>query len=92
MPARDFIKLDRTQPGSATTHLGLLLEYIQSVRKSYELSQKVRGTMEHMTDGTVFTDLEAAFGIPTGKGVLVYDMVQNVIQNANAKILTESVG
>lgn len=92
MPARDYIKIDRSAPNAMSLNVGLLINYLQSVRKSYELSQQVKGIMDHMTDGTDFTDLEGAFGLPVGKGSVIYSMVQNVIQSTNARTLTESVG
>lgn len=55
--------------------------------------------MNHNHDGSVFTDLEALFGLPAGKGQTVFDLVNGAVgsmegafQVADAKNITERVG
>lgn len=95
--ARDFIKIDRTQ--SAAVESGLLLSYIATLRQAFELGVRTKAIMDHNQDGTTWTDLEALFGLPTGKGQTVYNFVngsvgamQNTFQNADCKNLPETVG
>lgn len=55
--------------------------------------------MNHNNDSTVFTDIETLFGLPSGKGQIVFDMVNGSIgsmegtfQTADAKNITERLG
>lgn len=95
--ARDFIKVTRTDP--AATQAGLLLQYITALRSAYELGVKTQSVMNHNNDGTVWTDIEALFGLPAGKGQTVYNLVNGsvgsmtgVFQVADAKNITETIG
>lgn len=95
--ARDFIKIDPTQ--SAATQAGTLLNYKNTLREAYELGLKCKAIMTHNNDGTVFTDIETLFGLPTGKGQTVFNLVngsvgsmEGTFQVADAKTLTESLG
>lgn len=95
--ARDFIKIDPTQ--SAATQARELLLYKTLLRQAYEQGVKVLAVMAHNNDGTVFTDLETLFGVPTGKGQTVFNLVngsvgamQGTFQVPDAKNLTETVG
>ncbi len=95
--ARDFIKVDPTQ--SAATQAPLLLQYKNTLREAYDLGVKVQAIMTHNNDGTVFTDIETLFGLPTGKGQTVFNLVngsigsmQGTFQVADAKNLTETLG
>lgn len=95
--ARDFIKIDTTQ--TAATQARLLLSYVTALRGAYELGVKTLAVMGHNNDGTVFTDMEALFGIPTGKGQTVFNLVNGSVgamlgnfQVPDAKNLTETVG
>jgi hypothetical protein len=95
--ARDFIKVDTSTV--TATQARLLLNYVQTLRSAYELGVKCKAVMDHNQDGSVFTDIEALFGLPSGKGQTVYNFVNGSIgamggtfQNADAKNLTEQVG
>jgi hypothetical protein len=95
--ARNFIKIDTTI--AAATHAGLLRAYIQTLRQAYEQGQRILAIMDHNHDGTVFSDIEALFGLPTGKGQIVFDLVngsvgamEGTLQNNDAKQITERVG
>jgi hypothetical protein len=95
--ARDFIKVDRTI--ATATQAVLLLQYKDVLRNAYELGQRVRAIMTHNNDGSVFTDIEALFGLPAGKGQVVFDLVNGSVgsmegsfQVDDAKELTERIG
>lgn len=95
--ARDFIKVDRTI--TTATQAVLLLQYKDVLRNAYELGQRVRAIMTHNNDGSVFTDIEALFGLPAGKGQVVFDLVNGSVgsmegnfQVDDAKELTERIG
>jgi hypothetical protein len=95
--ARDFIKVSRTDTNA--TQAGLLLSYVSALRSAYELGVKCKGVMDHNNDGTVWTDIEALFGLPAGKGQTVYNLINGsvgsmtgVFQVPDAKNLTETVG
>jgi len=95
--ARDFIKIDTSV--STATHAQLLLAYIKALRNAFELGTEVLAIMNHNQDGSTWTDLEALFGLPAGKGDDVFDLVngsvgamQNTFQNDDCKQITEQVG
>lgn len=95
--ARDFIKVDRTT--TTATHATLLVDYRNTLRRAYELGIVVRDIMNHNHAGSDFSDVEALFGLPEGKGQIVYDLVNGSIgsmsglyQVADAKNLTETLG
>lgn len=95
--ARDFIKVDRTQ--SAATQAQALLNYAASLRSAYDQGVKILAVMGHNNDGTVFTDIETVFGVPTGKGQTVFNLINGSVgsmtgtfQVADVKTLTEIVG
>lgn len=95
--ARDFIKIDRTQ--SAAIDAALLLSYVNTLRSAYDTGVRVKAIMDHNTDAVVWTDIETLFGIPTGKGQTVYNLVSGslgalagTVQDAGGKTLTEQVG
>lgn len=95
--AKDFIKIDTTLAGA--THAGLLRSYIQSLRNAYEQGQRIRAIMSHNNDGSDFTPIAALFGLPSGSGQAVFDLVNGSIgamegtfQVDDAKVITEKVG
>jgi hypothetical protein len=92
--ARDFIKVDPT-----ATQANLLKNYVNVLRQAYEIGGRVKAIMTHNNDGTVFTDIETLFGLPTGKGQAVFNLVNGSIgsmegtfQVSDAKTITEQVG
>ena len=87
--ARDFIKIDT---GITTAiHAGTLKSTVQQVRQAYDRIIFLKQMMDHMTDGTNFTDVELYFGLPVGQGQTVYNLV-NAAMGAPARNLTEQVG
>lgn len=95
--AIDYIKVDTTP--SAATKAQLLIQYVTALRQSYELGVKTLAIMNHNNDGTTWTSLETLFGLPTGKGQTVYNLINGsvgsmtgVFQVSDAKNLTETVG
>lgn len=95
--ARDFIKVDRTTV--TATHAQDLLRLVSAVRAAYEQGIRIRDIMNHNHDGSDFTDIEALFGLPVGKGQAVFDLVNGTIgsmtgqfQVADAKNMTETIG
>jgi len=97
MATRDFIKVDRTT--TTAVYANDLVAAISAVRTAVQHLDKVKAIMEHNHDGTVFTDLEALFGLAAGKGSIVYDYVNGTrgamagtFQNNNAELLIARVG
>jgi hypothetical protein len=95
--ARTFVKIDTTMSGA--THAGLLRAFVQQQRAVYELGTRLLAIMNNNHDGAVFTDIESLFGLPTGKGQDVFDLVNGSVsamngtmQNSNGKSIGESVG
>jgi|SRR5882724_5128069 len=96
--ARDFIKIDVSNP-SVATQAALLKNYVAVLRQAYETGTRVKAIMTHNNDGTVFTDIETYFGLPAGKGQTMFNLVNGSIgsmegtfQVSDAKTITESVG
>ncbi len=95
--ARDFIKIDPSLSGA--TQANLLKQTVASMRSAYELLSRCLAEMNHNNDGTVFTDIETLFGLPSGKGQTVFNLVngalgstQATFQVADFKTMTEQVG
>jgi hypothetical protein len=95
--AGDYIKIDRIT--STATHSTLMLQFVAQLRSAYETGQRVKAIMNHNHDGNDFAALEALFGIPSGQGQTVFDLVNGAVgsmegsfQVDDAKELTERVG
>lgn len=95
--ARDFIKVDKTQ--TAATQAQALLSYAVTLRSAYDQGVKILAVMGHNNDGTTFTDIEILYGLPTGKGQTVFNLIngsvgsmQGTFQVPDAKTITEIVG
>ncbi len=95
--ARDYIKIDTGNV--AATQAIVLRSFVQALRTAYEQGKKVIAVMGHNNDGAVFTDIEALFGLPAGKGQIVFDLVNGAVgsmegtfQVDDAKELSERVG
>lgn len=95
--ARDFIKINTND--TAATQAANLKRYITTLRDAYEQGKAVKSIMDHMQDGSVFTDIEAFYGLPAGKGQTVYNFMngsigsmEGIFQTSDAKNITETVG
>jgi hypothetical protein len=95
--ARDFIKVDRTTV--TATHAQKLLQYVSELRRALETGELILGVMNHNNDGEAWGDIEALFGLPAGKGQIVYNLMngsvgslKGLFQAADGKNITETVG
>lgn len=95
--AIDFIPVSRTVPGA--TQAASLLSLVAAVRSAYEQAVRVRDVMNHNHDGVDFTQIEELYGLPSGKGQIVFNLVNGtvgsmtgVFQVADAKNMTETIG
>lgn len=95
--ARDFIKVNTADAGATASRL--LVAYKDALRLAFNLGTQCLGVANHNNDGTVWTDMEALFGLPAGKGQTVYDLLNGSIgsmlgqfQTADAHNLTETLG
>lgn len=95
--ARDFIKIDRSTV--TATHASDLVIFKDTLRDAYQRGKRLLAIMGHNNDGTVFTDIEALFGLPAGKGQTVFNLLNGAIgsmegtfQVSDAKNLTETIG
>lgn len=95
--ARDFIKIDTTN--AAAIHAMKLKNFVNILRGVIDQGNLIRDIMGHSNDGTVFTDVETLFGLPTGKGQEVFNLVNGAIgsmagtfQVADATTITSKVG
>lgn len=97
-----FIKIDTSQPNTAIGALQLK-SYIQQMRNAYNNGKQILAIMNNMKDFTVspnlYNDLELYFGLPSGKGQTVFDLVNGSVGSMeglfavdDAKKITEQVG
>lgn len=97
MGTRDFIKIDVNAPGAI--HAVKLKNFIGALRSAQDQGALVLDIMNHANDGTVFTDVEALFGLPTGQGQTVYNLVNGSLGSMegqfkvdDATVITSKVG
>lgn len=97
MPANDYIKIDLTN--TAAAEAATLKNAIRQLQTVQEQLTSIINKMNHNSNGTVWTTLEALYGLPAGKGQAVYDLVNGTVgamngtfQNNNAVKLIEQVG
>lgn len=95
--ARDFIKVDTTL-GTAK-YAGRLILFKDTLRDAYERGKELLAVAGHNNDGSVWTDVEAIFGLPAGKGQTVFNLIngsvgamEGTFQTADAKNITETLG
>lgn len=99
--ANDFIKINRTD--TSATHAQKILTAVAQVRAAKTTLDEIIGIARHnFNDGVSpvdFSQFEALFGIPTGKGDEVFTFLDGTrgvltgeFQNSNAISLIESVG
>lgn len=89
MATNDYIKINTNT--TTAIHANNLKNGIRHLRQAYDEMLFIRRMMEHMTDETDFSTIEALFGLDAGKGSAVYSLVNNAVGNG-AKNLTEQVG
>lgn len=94
--ARDFIPITFT---ANTTQAGELKQFVLALNDAYHKGKKILGTMNHLNDGSDFSDLEGLFGLTVGKGQTVFNLVngtigsmEGIFQVSDAKTLIEKVG
>jgi hypothetical protein len=93
----DFIRVTTTD--SNAPFAVDLITLVRMVRGVFDQSDKVMDIMNHSHNGVVFTQIETLFGLPTGQGQAVFDLVNGLRlaltgagQNSNAVSLIERVG
>lgn len=95
--AADYIKIIRTD--TAAVQATTLISAIQQVRNAVTALQQVKDIADHNFATTNFTAFEALFGVPTGSGQTVYDLIngslgamKGTFQNTNSIELISRVG
>lgn len=96
----DYIKINRTD--SAATQANLILTAVSQIRALKNTLDAAIGIGYHNFDAGSppdFTQFETLFGVPTGKGNAVFDLLNGTrlaltgaAQNDNAITLMEQVG
>lgn len=94
--ARDFIKID---PVNSSPQAQLLRSYVANLRNAYDQGTRILAIMGHLNDGVDFSDIETVFGLPVGKGQVVFNLINGSVGSMNgsfqvsdAKNITEEVG
>lgn len=95
--ARDFIEINVNAANAI--HAVKLKNFIGTLRAAQDQGHLILDIMGHANDGTIFTDIETLFGIPTGTGQTVFNLVNGAIgsmagtfQVADATTITSKVG
>ena len=95
--AIDFIAIDRNV--STATYASEILQFKNKLKEAYQQGKYLLTVMGHNNDGTNFAPIETLFGIPTGSGNTVYDLLNGTIgsmegtfQVSDAKTFIEKVG
>jgi hypothetical protein len=84
--ARNYIKVNTSDTNA--TRANELAQFCRNLRQTYELGIRIRDIMDHMNDGTNFVDVETHFGLTTGNGQVVYNMVKNTVDSLEGDILS----
>jgi hypothetical protein len=79
--AINYITVDRARQQG-----GELLSVIESLRYYQDKLRQEKEKMENMTDGITYTAIETQYGIPTGKG----DEVYNLVTGATAELVADT--
>lgn len=94
--AIDFIQVT---PTAEANQSGLLLDLVRTLREAHKKAGLVKDIMNRMHDGSNFALIETKFGLPTGSGQTVFDLVngahgsmEGTFQVADVKTLTARVG
>lgn len=88
--AQDFIAVDKTQNMGAD-----LLTAKETLRNVTDRLQWIKDTMDHNVADPDYADIETLFGIPTGEGQTVYNLVSGTVaqlDNADVLALFSRVG
>ncbi len=89
----DFIKVD---PGLSTQkYAGDLISAIGSLRSAWNSIKRIKEIMDHNTDGADFAPVATLFGLPTGNGDEVYNLVAGALaslDDADPQALISRVG
>lgn len=95
--ALDFIVVDSTTTTAKFAHD--LITLTRQLRETVDRLDFVKAVMDHSNTGSNFTQIETLFGLPSGQGQTVYDLVNGTrmaiagtAQNANALSLIDRVG
>jgi hypothetical protein len=95
--AIDFIRVNTSDVNA--TRASRYLRYTQLLRDALEAGEHELAVMNHNNDGEDWTFIEALYGLPPGKGQILYNLtngsvgsMKGLFQTADAKNLTETVG
>lgn len=96
--ANDFIPI--TIPsGDGQSQAQLLKTFCVSLSSVYGQAVALRDKMTHMNNPPDWTVLETKFGVPSGQGQAVFDLMNGAVQamqgtstNSNIKTITEKMG
>lgn len=95
--AADFIKIIRND--TAAPFAPEILSVVAQVRSAQETLLQIQAKGFRMFNGSDFSVFETNYGIPTGSGQAVFDLINGTVlaltgtaQNANAQELINRVG
>jgi len=76
--AINFIPVDRTKTLGNELH-----SLVTAFRSNHSKLKELKDIMDSMTDNVDFTNIESQFGLPTGKGQAVYDLIVGDLAELN---------
>jgi hypothetical protein len=95
----DFIRINPNVTPDAFFYGSKLVNLTQQLRATIDLLDQLKAIMDHQNTGVNFATIEATFGLPSGSGQTVYDLLngtslalRGTAQNNNAMSLIDRVG
>lgn len=81
--ARDFILINQ-DTATSRTQSNNLVNYIAMLRRVIDLGNEVKDVFDHNVAAPNFDDIEPLFGVATGQGELVYNLVLGSVSELEA--------
>ncbi len=72
--ATDFINVNL-----ASAQGRALVDYARQLRVAYDQGKRILGIMTHNNDGAIFTAIETLYGLPSGQGQVVFNLVNGSV-------------
>ncbi len=91
--------VDYLKGNANATFGGKLINARASLNTTMNLLAEIKATMVHNNNGSDWTTIESLFGLPSGKGQTVYDLVNGMVgswngtfQNNNTATVRDLIG
>jgi hypothetical protein len=95
----DFLRADPSLTPAAQFYASKLVSTSKGLRSVIDQLEEIFAVMSHNNNGSTFTQIETLFGLASGNGQAVFDLVNGTLlalkgtaQNSNAISLIDRVG